>query len=522
MTIQQLRQLYDAIPQTKAFEKLLTDQQMRNLFLKGLAASSAPLFFASFAERVNDTILFILNDNEEAGYFYHDLTQMIGTDDVLFFPSSYKRAVKYAQRDAANDILRTEVLTRLSAISAGKANRAYIVTCPEALCQLVVSQKALDERTLSVRVGQTMDLTEVRKTLRTFGFVEQDYVYEPGQFAMRGSILDVYSYSCEFPFRIDFFGDDVDTIRTFDIQSQLSKEMKDSVEIVPEISKTTEKMPFGMFLPEGTFVAVRDYAYVCDTVARVYEEGFSSQAVTVRLEGATEQQRDEIMMELQRESQLISQSQFIAALAPFRRIDFGKKPMGTPQATISFNISSQPLFHKNFSLLTQTMLDYRQRGYRIFVLSDSEKQIQRLRDIMAGDEDVEVGGPASAAPPKVEFEAVDKTLHEGFTDNDNKLCLFTDHQIFDRFHKYSLKSDTARAGKMALTMKELQEMEPGDFIVHVDFGIGRFQGLVRIATGDSYQEMIRIVYQRKSQNTAGQRVESRHVSAPWERELGSA
>ena len=496
MTIQQLRQLYDAIPQTKAFEKLLTDQQMRNLFLKGLAASSAPLFFASFAERVNDTILFILNDNEEAGYFYHDLTQMIGTDDVLFFPSSYKRAVKYAQRDAANDILRTEVLTRLSAISAGKANRAYIVTCPEALCQLVVSQKALDERTLSVRVGQTMDLTEVRKTLRTFGFVEQDYVYEPGQFAMRGSILDVYSYSCEFPFRIDFFGDDVDTIRTFDIQSQLSKEMKDSVEIVPEISKTTEKMPFGMFLPEGTFVAVRDYAYVCDTVARVYEEGFSSQAVTVRLEGATEQQRDEIMMELQRESQLISQSQFIDALAPFRRIDFGKKPMGTPQATISFNISSQPLFHKNFSLLTQTMLDYRQRGYRIFVLSDSEKQIQRLRDIMAGDEDVEVGGPASAAPPKVEFEAVDKTLHEGFTDNDNKLCLFTDHQIFDRFHKYSLKSDTARAGKMALTMKELQEMEPGDFIVHVDFGIGRFQGLVRIATGDSYQEMIRIVYQR--------------------------
>ena len=496
MTILQLRQLYDAIPQAKAFEKLLGDQQVGSVFLKGLAASSAPLFFASLAERIDDTILFILNDNEDAGYFYHDLTQMMGTDDVLFFPSSYKRAVKYAQRDAANDILRTEVLTRLSAISAGKAPRAYVVTCPEALCQLVVSQKALDECTLSIRVGQTMDVAEVRKTLRSFGFIEQDYVYEPGQFAMRGSIIDVYSYSCEFPFRIDFFGDDVDTIRTFDIQSQLSKEIRDHVEIVPEISRTPEKMPFGTFLPKGTFVAVRDYVYVCDTVARVYDEGFTSQAVAVRLEGVTEQQRDEIMRELQRESQLISQTKFIDSMAPFRRIDFGKKPTGTPSGTISFNISSQPLFHKNFSLLTQTMLDYRQRGYRIFVLSDSEKQIQRLRDIMAGDEEVEIGGPASAAPPKVEFEAVDKTLHEGFTDNDRKLCLFTDHQIFDRFHKYSLKSDTARAGKMALTMKELQEMEPGDFIVHVDFGIGRFQGLVRIATGDSYQEMIRIVYQR--------------------------
>ena len=496
MTIQQLRQLYDAIPQAKAFQKLLADQQVRSIFLKGLAASSASLFFASFVEKVDSTILFILNDNEEAGYFYHDLTQMMGTDDVLFFPSSYKRAVKYAQRDAANDILRTEVLTRLSAISVGKARKAYVVTCPEALCQLVVSQKALDECTLSIRVGQTLDVTEVRKTLRSFGFVEQDYVYEPGQFAMRGSIIDVYSYSCEYPFRIDFFGDDVDTIRTFDIQSQLSKEMKDSVEIVPEVSKTSNKMPFGTFLPKETLVAVRDYTYVCDTVARVYDEGFSTQAVTVKLEGATEQQRDEIMRELQRESQLISQAQFIDSLAPFRRIDFGKRPVGTPQGTINFNISSQPLFHKNFSLLTQTMLDFLQRGYRIFVLSDSEKQIQRLRDIMAGDDDVEVGGPASAAPPKVEFEAVDKTLHEGFTDNDRKLCLFTDHQIFDRFHKYSLRSDTARAGKMALTMKELQEMEPGDFIVHVDFGIGRFQGLVRIATGDSYQEMIRIVYQR--------------------------
>ncbi len=496
MKIQELRQLYHAIPETKALERLLADEQVRSIFLNGLVASAAPLYFSALEEKPATTILFVLNDNEEAGYFYHDMTQILGSDDVLFFPSSYKRAVKYAQRDAANDILRTEVLTRLSAITAGNAKPAYIVTYPEAMCQLVVSQAKLDACTLSVKVGQTLDVSDMRKTLRAFGFVEQDYVYEPGQFAMRGSIVDVYSFSCEYPFRIDFFGDEVDTIRTFDIQSQLSREIKNSVDIVPEMTASVDKMPFGTFLPKDTIVAARDYAYVCETIGKIYDEGFSAQAVTVRLEGATGQQRDEIMAELRRESQLVSQSQFVDTMAVFRRMDFGKKPLTSPQAAISFDMTPQPLFHKNFSLLTQTLLDYRQMGYRIFVLSDSEKQIQRLRDIMAGDDTAEVGSPATAAPPKVDFEAVDKTLHEGFADNDHRLCFFTDHQIFDRFHKYSLRSDTARAGKMALTMKELQEMEPGDFIVHVDFGIGKFLGLVRIASGDSYQEMIRIVYQR--------------------------
>ena len=496
MNIQQLRTLYGQMPQTKSLAGLMADDDVRTIFLKGLMASSAPLFFSAAVQKQDRTLMVVLNGNEEAGYFYHDLTQIMGAEQVLFFPSSYKRAVKYAQRDAANDILRTEVLTRLSAIEAGDASPVIVVTCPEALSQLVVSQAQLDERTLSIGVEQMIDVSQIRKTLRSFGFTEQDYVYEPGQFAMRGSILDVYSFSCEYPFRIDFFGDEVDSIRTFDIESQLSKEMKKRVEIVPEMNVVTDRVPFMNFLPAGTLVAFRDYAFVSDTISQIYEEGFSTQAVTERLEGATEQQRDEIMSELRRESQLISRARFAEAMAAFRRIDFGARAVGVPQATITFDVSPQPLFHKNFALLTQTLLDYQQRGYRLFVLSDSEKQIQRLREIMAGDDMAEVGGPASAAPPKVDFEAVDKTLHEGFTDNDHRLCLFTDHQIFDRFHKYSLRSDTARAGKMALTMKELQEMEPGDFIVHVDFGIGKFLGLVRIATGDSYQEMIRIVYQR--------------------------
>ncbi len=494
MKIQDIQHLYSVLPQSGALKKALDDDSVRSVFLQGLLGSAASLFFAGMAKNTHENIVFILNDNDEAGYFYHDLTQVLGQEDVLFFPSSYKRAVKYGQRDAANDILRTEVLTRLSALTGGETDRqVYIVTCPEALSQLVVSQRSLDERTLTLRVGQTIDLSHISKTLRGFGFEEHDYVYEPGQFALRGSILDVYSYSCEYPYRVDFFGDEIETIRTFEVETQLSKEKKVNVDIVPEMRKTTDKVSFATFLPPGCVIAAKDYPYVCDMIGRIYDEGFSSQALHEKLETATEQERDEIVREMRRESQLVSPAQFKEQMTAFRRIDFGSRPVGTPQVVIRFDISPQPLFHKNFSLLAQTFDDYRSRGFHLYVLSDSAKQIQRLRDILAGEgfEDETAADGRQHA-----FEAVDKTLHEGFTDNEHGLCFFTDHQIFDRFHKFSLRSDKARAGKMALTMKELQEMEPGDFIVHVDFGIGKFAGLVRVANGDSYQEMIRIVYQR--------------------------
>ena len=491
MKIQELQTIYGNLPQCAAMANLL-ERQAVPIHLQGVAVSAAPLLFAGLASRTRVNMLFILQDADEAGYFYHDLTQTMGQDDVFFFPSSFRRAVKYGQVDAANEILRTEVLARLSAVAGGaKANgrSTLVVTCPEALSQLVVSKQRLDERTLSLRVGQTIDVSEVNQTLLDFGFQYQDYVYEPGQYAIRGSIVDVYSYSCEHPFRIDFFGDEIETIRTFDIQTQLSVEKRDRIEIVPRLTMTEEKMPFTSFLPADTIVAVKDLDYVTETIRHIYDEGFSAQAVAEQVETATEVERDEIMRRLRSESQLIRATKFAEGISGFRRIDFGTHPCGTPAATIPFDISPQPIFHKNFPLLRETLADYRQRGYRLFVLSDSPKQIQRLRDILAADADVKGDDP-------IVFTDVDKTLHAGFVDNLERLCLFTDHQIFDRFHKYNLRSDTARMGKMALTMKELQEMEPGDYIVHVDFGIGRFAGLVRVATGDSYQELIRIIYQR--------------------------
>lgn len=484
-----MKSVYGALPQCGALIQALGQDSVRTLFLQGLSASAAPVLFSTVAGKICKTVVFILQDADEAGYFYHDLTQIMGQDDVLFFPSSYRRAVKYGQRDAASEILRTEVLSRLSRRKTEKNSSLYIVSCPEAVSELVVSKKRLDERTLTLSAGQTVDLVGVQRTLRDFGFSEVDYVYEPGQFAVRGSIMDVYSFSSEWPFRIDFFGNEIDTIRTFEVQDQLSRDKRDTVEIVPELARMTdEKMPLTSFLPSDTILVVKDMMYLRDTVSQIYKDGFSSQAITERLEGATEAEQDQIMRDMRRENQLVSGTRFAEETEAFRRVEIGHKPTGTPDATIKFNITPQPLFHKNFDLLTRSLEDYRLMGYKLYIFADSEKQTKRLRDIFDSEE-------IKARDYDIKFEPVDKTLHEGFADNDLHVCFFTDHQIFDRFHKYSLRSDTARSGKMALTMKELQEMEPGDFIVHVDFGIGKFGGLVRVPTGDSYKEAIRIIYQ---------------------------
>ena len=453
------------------------------------------MFFGSMKTRLKRSVLFVLDDADEAGYFYHDLTQMLGQESVFFFPSSYRRAVKYGQRDAANEILRTEVLARLSA-----GNPIFIVSYPDALAELVVSKQHLDEKILKLSVGQQIPQVDVVHQLRDFKLQEVDYVYEPGQFAVRGSIIDVYSYSCEFPFRIDFFGDEIDTIRTFNIEDQLSKDKRESIEVVPELATgQTVKQCFLQFLEPSALVVMKDYTYLHDCIEKIYNDGFSTQSLTEQLEGVTEMEAERIRQEMKKELNLVSASDFQHALCEHVRVEFGKmsdgaiarkqdqlaEAKGHSNAVISFDMAPQPLFHKNFQLLAQTLEDYQLKGYTLYILADSQKQQQRLKDIFASEE---------LEKYQIQFKPVDKTIHEGFVDHEKKACLFTDHQIFDRFHKYNLRSDSARAGKMALTMKELQEMAPGDFIVHVDFGIGRFGGLVRVPTGDSYQEMIRIFY----------------------------
>ena len=488
MKIQELEQQYARLPQLKALASELGKSSGKTIFLEGLLASSAPMLFASLSAKCPRRMLFVLQDAEEAGYFYHDLTQLMGTSDVLFFPSSYRRAVKYAQRDPASEILRMEVLSR---IMRKALSTLYVVSYPEALAELVVSKKNLDARTLVLEKDQTVAVADIEKTLHEFGFHEVDYVYEPGQFALRGSILDVYSFSCEYPYRVDFFGDDIDSIRTFEVEDQLSREQCDHIEIVPELTLTAEdKVPFLSFVPNDTLLVTKDFLYVRDAIDRTYQEGFSAQAKQEQLETATEMEQQEIERQLRRELQLTTGARFMSDALNFRRIEFGHRPSTTASPIVQFtcSVSLQPLFHKNFDLLQQTFSDYREKGYRVYVCADSQKQNERLKEICGADV----------------FTPIDKTLHEGFIDHDLRICVFTDHQIFDRFHKYNLKSDKARSGKMALTLKEIQQFEIGDFVVHVDHGVGKFGGLVRMPIAQktqsspdtpSYQEMIKIIYQ---------------------------
>ena len=508
MKIQDLQQLYAMHPQVSGLAKAIGDNRIQTIFLEGLIGSSAPMVFSALSalkrgkqSAGSHSFLFILQDAEEAGYFYHDLCQVMGETDasgrpqVLFFPSSYRRAIKYGQKDPASEILRTEVLT---AIGQSSLN---IVTYPEALAEMVVTRKQLDARRLTFEQGQSVNVDESCQTLREFGFREVDYVYEPGQFALRGSILDVFSYSHEYPFRIDFFGDDIDSIRTFEVENQLSKERCDSAVIVPELTSVEEKESLLCFLPHDTLLVTKDLPYVRETIERTYQEGFSSQAMQERLEGATEMEQRQIEKEMQRDSQIITGSQFDADAEPFRQILLAKHTDAHPSksfARFAFNISFQPLFHKNFDLLTQALEDYLLKGYHLYILADSKKQIERLKDILAERPESQQAG----TPSGITFEGVDKTLHEGFADNELRVCFFTDHQIFDRFHKYNLKSDKARGGKVALTLKEIQQFELGDYVVHVDHGVGKFGGLVRMPINSpqsgnaGFQEMIKIIYQR--------------------------
>ncbi len=487
MKIEELRTLYASLPQLGALAKLLKDGKTRHISLNGLVASAPALFFAAFAERCPYPILFILEDADTAGYFHNDL-KALGIEPFLL-PSSYRRAVKYGQRDAGSEILRTETMAALSAEKT-EGKPLYIVTEPSALAERVVSKERLNDQTIRLETGQEVEVVALEKQLRALGFQEVDYVYEPGQFAVRGSILDVYSYSSEYPFRIDFFGDEIDTLRTFEVETQLSLQKRKQVEIVPELAQADHEQltSFLHLLPEETLIVTKDLHYVADRIGKIFDEGFFKSAQTEQMEGKSEVEQEAIRQQMLAETKLIGRGKFLTDALGFRRIETATSPTHTAEAVITCETTPQPLFHKNFDLLLQTLRDDAAGGKRVFILADSQKQNDRLREIFASKVSESGGAP-------VAFTPVDRTLHEGFNDETLGMALYTDHQIFDRFHKYTLRSDKAKQGKMALTMKELREMEPGDFVVHVDFGIGKFAGLVRVPAGESYQEMIRLVYQ---------------------------
>lgn len=491
MDISELLAKFSTHPKVGDLAELLSDPKTTLIHAQGLQASAAPMAFAALAERskaVKRVMLFVLNDEEEAGYFYHDLHQALGDERALFFPSTYRRAVKYAQRDAANEILRTEVLNQLSSYEqrrkTGKNLPLFVVSHAAALAEKVTPPQTMAERTMHLKEGDVYDLTELSRQLMELGFKRRDYVYEPGEFAVRGSILDIYSFAAEYPFRIDFFGDDIDSIRTFEVQTQLSRERRTEVSIVPDAEQGALGMvPMTDYLPADMVLVVKDLALIHDDIDRIYAEGFAQQAMMAQ-EPTSEMEEAEMRERFNKENLLITGEALLRGVAGLQRVNIGTQPLGTPAAIVQFNSTQQPLFHKNFELLRRNLGELKAAGYTIYILADSAKQNERLQNIFE-----EMGAQRDF------FVPVSKTLHAGFTDNDLKVCCFTDHQIFDRFHKYNLKSDHARDAKMALTLKEIMQFEPGDFIVHMDHGVGRFAGLVRMPTADGeMQEMIKLTY----------------------------
>ena len=433
----------------------------------GLAGSSAAVMLATMPAR-KEPVLVVGDSLDDAGYLYFDLVRLCGEEAVAMLPSGYKRDIKYGQPDEPNRILRMEALQRIAAGSL-----RFVVSYPDALAEQVASKDDISAHTLSLSLGGGADLVATQRWLRENGFREEDYVYEPGQFAVRGSILDIYAYNNELPYRFDFFGDEIDSIREFNVETQLSERRLTEVSVTANVAGggAGGGMSLLGYMAEDSLIAVRNPSWLAERVRAIAAETPAESALI-----AEEGEADAL-------AHVVDADRFCADFARFGRIELSAAAeVAAADATIGFSCSPQGIYHKNFDLIADSFKHFSDEGYKLCILSDNERQFERLRSIFAdrGDD--------------IAFTAVEGTLHEGFVDHAARVCVFTDHQIFDRFHKYTLKSDRARSGRMALSLKELGQIEPGDFIVHVDHGVGRFAGLLRTDVGGRTQEMIKLVY----------------------------
>jgi len=467
MNISQLTDLVATPARMTAIGRMVSDRRRRVVRLDGMAGSMAAAILARLPQQ-QAPYLIVVNDMDEAGYLYSDLCQIDGEAHTLFFPSGFKRDIKYGQTDAPNEILRTQVLNQWF----DNPQLRRVVTCPEALAERVATRNAVDQVTLTLTTGQTADITEVADRLRELGFTPVDYVYEPGQYAVRGSLIDIYSFAGELPYRIDFLGDEIDSIRTFNVETQLSERMVNAVSAVMEQAATGDTgVSLLDYVGDETMLICRDYRWMCQRVADIAAEKMSSSAL-IAGDGDTHAL-----------DKVVDPTAFATAAERLRRLEFSPAVGDETGITrIALHSSPQVSYHKNFDLIAEAFTRYKSQGYRLLIMSDSPRQHERLRVIFEdrGDD--------------ITFEPVEGVLHSGWVDEDLKLCAFTDHQIFDRFHKYSLRSDRARSGKLALSLKELNQIEVGDFIVHEDHGIGRFGGLVRTPVNGHTQEMVKLTY----------------------------
>ncbi|MBN2212836.1 MAG: transcription-repair coupling factor [Bacteroidales bacterium] len=472
MTLEAIIHKTERHPNFAAFINSLSSVKKR-FALKGLAGSSGSVFTSAVIRRIKGIHLFILPEKDDAAYYYNDLVSLLGEHNILFFPSSYKRSVQYGQPDNANIILRTEVLnTTGSFIQAhpDTGNCLIIITYPEALVEKVITYKKLQKNTLYLTIHDKISIGFITEVLEEYKFERTDFVYEPGQYAVRGGIVDIFSYADKKPYRIDFFGNDIESIRTFDIETQVSDSQLEKIIILPdvrELSLEDARVSFLDYFPTSGMIWLSDTGYIADRITGIFENTRAD----------TDEQGTG---PLPKQENLITGSYFKEKLDHFRTIEVGPGFFFAPDAEFEFKTALQPAFNKNFDMLVKYLHKTRSENYTNYILSDSEKQIERLASIF------------SEIDEHVAFTPVLKTLHKGYIDHTLKICCFSDHQIFERYHKYTLNTYFSR--KAALSIRELTGLKPGDYIVHIDHGIGRFGGLEKIEVNGRFQEAVRLVY----------------------------
>ena len=443
---------------------LMLNTPGEKIHLQGLVGSSRSILVSLLSEDIPKTFVICLNDKEEASYFYDDLNILAPDTPVLFFPSSYKRSVHYENIEQENIILRTEVLNRLKV-----EDQLLIVTYPEALVEKVISGEGLASHTFQVSKGDKLSIEFINDVLFEYGFERVDFVYEPGQYSIRGGIVDIYSFSNEDPYRLDFFGDEVDTIRSFNIDNQISKEALNKISIIPNIQEDIQdekRISFLDFISEKTILILNDIQLIADQMEYNYKQTIDK--------AETEEDREAW------QAKLLSGKEFSGEIERFTCAEFGQKVFFKKSKTVTYKTSHQPVFKKNFELLGENLINHQIEGFTTYILSGNASQTDRLQAIF-DDKGL-----------KVNFRPVIFTLHEGFIDRDRMICCYTDHQIFERYHRFEIKS--RKAERDSITFKELNKLHPGDYVVHVDHGIGKFAGLAKTEVDGKIQESIRLTY----------------------------
>ncbi|MBT0607213.1 transcription-repair coupling factor [Aequorivita echinoideorum] len=464
--------LYAQSPQTRKLGGSIASSENK-IEVSGLVGSSVSLVlaevFTSELLGAEAPFLLILNDKEEAAYHLNDLENLLGEKNVLFYPASYRRPYDIEETDNANVLLRSEVLNRINS----RKKPAFIVTYPEALFEKVVTRKELERNTLKIAVNDQLSIDFVNEVLFEYRFKRTDFVTEPGEFSVRGGILDVFSFSNDEPYRIEFFGDDVDSIRTFDVETQLSKEQVKKVSIIPNVENKMVDESRESFLK---YIASKTVVFLKN------EELFKS-AIDNLFKKATEAY-NKIDSEIKRAkpSDLFSTSELLKEqLNDFTKIQLKNTLRQAQDNTIVFSTKPQPSFNKQFNLLIENLNENSEKGYRNYIFCSTEQQAKRFHDIFE-----------DAQQNVQQFETIVFPLFQGFIDDDLKIVCYTDHQIFERYHKFQLKNGYAK--KQAITLKEITNLEVGDYVTHIDHGIGKFGGLQKIEVEGKMQEAIKLFY----------------------------